>query len=117
MRVLTVYAHHNARSFCHAVLEQFTQGLEDAGHESEVVDLYAIKFNPVYGERDSAFFAHESVPLDIWDESEFRQRMVASSGGPSCSRSSRSRSRRTCSRSRRRWPPPTGSRSSRPSTG
>lgn len=82
MRVLTVYAHHNARSFCHAVLEQFTRGLEDAGHESEVVDLYAIKFNPVYGERDSAFFAHESVPLDIWDESEFRQRMVASSGGP-----------------------------------
>jgi putative NADPH-quinone reductase len=24
MRVLTVYAHHNPLSFCHAVLEQFT---------------------------------------------------------------------------------------------
>lgn len=82
MRVLTVYAHHDPRSFCHAVLEQFTRGLEDAGHESEVVDLHAIKFNPVYGNRDSSFFAHESVPLDIWDESEFRERMVASSGGP-----------------------------------
>jgi NAD(P)H dehydrogenase (quinone) len=69
-------------SFCHAVLEQFTQGLNDAGHESEVVDLYAIKFNPVYGERDSSFFAHESVPLDIWEEPALRKRMVATSGGP-----------------------------------
>ena len=46
MRVLTVYAHPNPRSFCHALIEQFTRGLEDAGHESEVVDLYAIKFDP-----------------------------------------------------------------------
>jgi len=42
MRVLTVYAHPNPASFCHAVLEQFTKGLVDAGHASEVVDLYAI---------------------------------------------------------------------------
>ena len=34
MRVLTIYAHHNPRSFCHAVLERFTAGLRDAGHES-----------------------------------------------------------------------------------
>ena len=27
MKVLTVYAHHNPRSFCHGVLEHFTQGL------------------------------------------------------------------------------------------
>ena len=40
MRVLTIYAHHNPRSFCHAVLERFTEGLRDAGHTSEVVDLY-----------------------------------------------------------------------------
>jgi NAD(P)H dehydrogenase (quinone) len=82
MRVLTVYAHHNRRSFCHAVLEEFTRGLEDAGHESEVVDLYAIKFNPVHGDRDSSFFAHESVPLDLWNEAELRENMVAGSGGP-----------------------------------
>jgi Flavodoxin-like fold len=81
MRVLTVYAHHNPRSFCHAVLEHFTQGLKDAGHESEVVDLYVIKFNPVYGDRDSSFFAHESVPLDLWDEAALREQMVASGGG------------------------------------
>ena len=50
MRVLTVYAHHDPLSFCPAVPEQFTCGLDDAGHENEVVDL-----------------AHESVPLDVWD--------------------------------------------------
>ncbi|MGZ4394747.1 MAG: redoxin domain-containing protein [Gaiellaceae bacterium] len=34
MRVLTVYAHPSPSSFCHAVLEQFTHGLADAGHET-----------------------------------------------------------------------------------
>jgi NAD(P)H dehydrogenase (quinone) len=52
MRVLTVYAHPDPRSFCHAVLQQFTKGLEDAGHTSEVVDLYAIGFDPVLTTRD-----------------------------------------------------------------
>ena len=46
MKVLTVYAHHDPHSFCHGVLERFTAGLADAGHTSEVVDLYAIKFDP-----------------------------------------------------------------------
>jgi len=41
MKVLTVFAHPNRKSFCHAVLDQFTKGLQDAGHTSEVVDLYA----------------------------------------------------------------------------
>jgi NAD(P)H dehydrogenase (quinone) len=82
MRVLTVYAHPNSTSFCHAVLDRFTQGLADAGHESEVVDLYAIKFDPVFGRDDYAFFAHESVPTELFDETELRHSMVAASGGP-----------------------------------
>ena len=80
--MLTVYAHPNPTSFCHAVLEQFTRGLEDAGHESEVVDLYAIKFNPVFGRDDYSFFAHESVPRELFNESELRESMIAASGGP-----------------------------------
>ena len=68
MRVLTVYAHPNPTSFCHAVLDRFTQGLSDAGHTCEVVDLYAIKFNPVFGRDDYSFFAHESVPPELYDE-------------------------------------------------
>jgi NAD(P)H dehydrogenase (quinone) len=83
MRVLTVYAHPNPASFCHAVLDRFTEGLADAGHGYEVVDLYAIKFNPVYGMDDYAFFAHESVPPEIWgSEDEMRARMIAEAGGP-----------------------------------
>ena len=50
MKVLTVYAHHDPHSFCHGVLERFTAGLADAGHTSDVVDLYAIKFDPVFRE-------------------------------------------------------------------
>jgi NAD(P)H dehydrogenase (quinone) len=52
MKVLTVYAHPDPKSFCHAVLQQFTKGLKDAGHTSEVIDLYAIKFNPILSTRD-----------------------------------------------------------------
>lgn len=50
MHVLTIYAHSNPRSFCHAVLEEFTAGLREAGHTGEVVDLYAIGFDPVLDE-------------------------------------------------------------------
>jgi NAD(P)H dehydrogenase (quinone) len=82
MRVLTVYAHPNPRSFCHAILEEFTRGLGDGGHTSEVVDLHAIGFNPVFGLDDYAFFAHESVPRELLDEAAMRESMVAAAGGP-----------------------------------
>lgn len=40
MNVLTVYAHPNPTLLCHAILERFTRGLEDAGHKNGIVDLY-----------------------------------------------------------------------------
>ena len=52
MKILTVYAHPDPKSFCHAVLQQFTKGLEDAGHTNEVIDLYAIGFDPVLRTED-----------------------------------------------------------------
>jgi NAD(P)H dehydrogenase (quinone) len=82
MRVLTVYAHPNPTSFCHAVLDRFTQGLADAGHTYEVVDLYAIKFNPVFSRDDYSFFAHESVPQEVYDEDDLRRSIIAGAGGP-----------------------------------
>lgn len=42
MKVLTIIANPSSKSFCHAVLEQFSKGLADAGHVNEVMDLYAI---------------------------------------------------------------------------
>ena len=48
MKVLTVYAHPHQKSFCGAILQKFAQGLKEASHKSEVVDLYAIRFDPVF---------------------------------------------------------------------
>jgi NAD(P)H dehydrogenase (quinone) len=59
--VLAVYAHPSPKSFCQAVLLQFTKGLEAAGHTSEVVDLYAIGFDPVFRTQDFASYVHESM--------------------------------------------------------
>ena len=64
MKVLTVYANPNPHSFCHAVLEQFSRGLKDAGHVNEVVDLYAIRFNPVLKLWDYASWIHETTPME-----------------------------------------------------
>ena len=82
MNVLTVYAHPNPNSFCHAILQQFTRGLEDAGHSSEVVDLYAIRFDPVFRMQDFASYVHESIPLEILDQMNLKQRVLDSAGGP-----------------------------------
>ena len=65
MKVLTVYAHHNPRSFCHGVLEHFTQGLQDAGHASEVIDLNAIKFDPLFRDHDVASYTDGDMPADL----------------------------------------------------
>jgi NAD(P)H dehydrogenase (quinone) len=82
MRVLTVYAHPNPKSFCHAILQQFTRGLEDAGHTSEVVDLYAIRFDPVFRMEDFAGYVHENMPADILEEMNLKQYVLNAAGGP-----------------------------------
>src|SRR5512136_2199819 len=82
MKVLTVFAHPNTKSFCHAVLDQFTKGLKDAGHTYEVVDLYAIRFDPVFRTQDFASYVHESVPLEILAQMHLKQHVLDSAGGP-----------------------------------
>src|SRR5512137_141725 len=82
MKVLTVFAHPNRKSFCHAILDQFTRGLKDAGHTSEVVDLYAIRFDPVFRTWDFASYVHESMPLDILEEMNLKQHVLDAAGGP-----------------------------------
>ena len=82
MNILTVYAHPNPKSFCHAILQQFTKGLEDAGHTSEVVDLYAIRFDPVFRMQDYASYVHESIPIDILEEMNLERAVLDSAGGP-----------------------------------
>jgi NAD(P)H dehydrogenase (quinone) len=76
MKVLTVYAHYEPRSFCHSVLERFTAGLVDAGHESDVVDLYAMKFDPVFTRRDLASYIGGDVPPAILEPLDLKQRVL-----------------------------------------
>ncbi len=75
MNVLTIYAHHNPHSFCHAVLERFTAGLRDGGHSNEVVDLYAIGFDPVMHDRDEANWIDNSVPDDVLEQMSLKERI------------------------------------------
>lgn len=82
MRILIIYANSNPQSFCHALLEQFTNGLKDAGHDTEVVDLYAINFNPVFGPEDSVFFAHETVPAEMLERMNLPEAVMSLSHGP-----------------------------------
>ena len=82
MKILTIYAHPNPKSFCHAVLEQFTKGLTDAGHSSDIVDLYAIGFDPVLRDRDAPSWIDESISQDILDRMNPRQELLDSARGP-----------------------------------
>jgi len=82
MKILTVFAHPDRRSFCGAVLDRFQDGLKEAGHEVEVADLYAERFNPVFTAYDSAFFADSSVPEAVLERMQLRDRVIQSAGGP-----------------------------------
>jgi NAD(P)H dehydrogenase (quinone) len=52
MRLHIVFCHPSHRSFSHAVLEAFRQGLAAAGHTHTLSDLYAIGFEPLLDEAE-----------------------------------------------------------------
>lgn len=82
MKVLTIYAHHNPRSFCHAILERFGEGLRDAGHENDVVDLHAIRFDPVFSDRDTPDWVDDSVPDDVLAQWQVKKSLLATARNP-----------------------------------
>ncbi len=82
MRVLTVFAHPGSSSFCHAVLDRFDAGLRSAGHENEIVDLYAIGFDPIHRARDAPSWLTESIPDDLLDRMDLRGSLIEGAGGP-----------------------------------
>ncbi len=82
MNVLTIYAHHNPRSFCHAVLERFDHGLRDAGHTNDVVDLYAIRFNPVFDDQDEPDWIDDSVPDDVLANMHVQRSLLEAARNP-----------------------------------
>jgi NAD(P)H dehydrogenase (quinone) len=82
MKVLTVYANPNPKSFCHALLEQFTQGLKDAGHESEVIDLYAINFDPVLRPKDAPNWVNDSLPMEALEKMDLKKQALEAATNP-----------------------------------
>jgi NAD(P)H dehydrogenase (quinone) len=82
MKVLIIFAHPNPLSFTKAVLDSFVRGLKEAGHQYEIVDLYKIKFNPVFQDMDSAFFVDEDMPRDLFEQIDMRKMIVELAGGP-----------------------------------
>lgn len=82
MKVLTIYAHNDPHSFCHSVLDRFTDGLRDAGHTNEVIDLYAINFDPVFRDRDAASYTSANIPEDILARMDLRSRVLSSARWP-----------------------------------
>ncbi len=82
MKVLTVYAHHKPRSFCHAVLSHFDAGLREAGHENNVVDLHAIGFDPVLRDHDTPNWIDDSMPDDVLQHMNLPESLLERASGP-----------------------------------
>ena len=73
MKVLIIYAHPNPKSFTKAILDNFVRGLKESDHQYEIVDLYRIKFNPIFQDMDSSFFVDDDLPEDIFRQMDMRK--------------------------------------------
>jgi NAD(P)H dehydrogenase (quinone) len=82
MHVLVVYAHPNPWSLNHAILQSFTKGLAEGGHTSEVVDLYAMNFDPIATSRDLAACVSEDLPEWVLEALNLRESVLRGAGGP-----------------------------------
>ena len=72
--VLIVYCHPSRNSFTNVVKDSFVKGLEEAGHNYQISDLYAEKFNPVMTEdeylREGFYHLEAPVAEDVIAEQE-----------------------------------------------
>lgn len=63
MRVLVVYCHPVPDSFNAAIRDAVLRGLAKAGHETELLDLYAEDFNPVLSETERRNYHTEGTNI------------------------------------------------------
>ena len=82
MKVLIVYAHPNPKSFTKAILDNFVKGIKEAGHQYEIIDLYKIKFNPVFQDMDFSFFVDDQIPQELLRQMKLREMITELAGGP-----------------------------------
>ena len=70
MKVLIVFTHPNPQSFNHALLEHISEGLQEAGHEVRVKDLYQEQFDPILQADDLAQLQQGVIPARIKKEQD-----------------------------------------------
>lgn len=70
MHVLTVLDHPNPNSFSHAAAQHFVAGAEAAGHSTELADLHAEGFNPLWTMADIDSDGKTNVPADVAREQD-----------------------------------------------
>ncbi len=68
MKVLVICAHPNPESFNHALLEEFTKGLKEAGYGYESLDLFASGFDPCFKPGDFSQFTGGQMPDDVQEQ-------------------------------------------------
>lgn len=71
MRTVIVFNHPYAGSYCNAILNAITLGLQKAHHEIDLMHLDDDGFNPVMSEADlKAFIEHRQVDPQVLDYNE-----------------------------------------------
>ena len=70
MKVLIVFTHPSASSFNHALLDNISAGLKQAGHEVKVKDLYKENFDPILTESDLIDLHSNKIPDRIAKEQD-----------------------------------------------
>lgn len=71
MRTVIVFNHPYESSFCYAILNAVTNGLQKAGHEVDLMHLDSDGFNPVMTQDDlKAFVAHQPIDPQIVNYNE-----------------------------------------------
>ncbi|MEM8751263.1 MAG: NAD(P)H-dependent oxidoreductase [Pseudomonadota bacterium] len=65
MHVLTILDHPNPNSFCAAVAAEFMKGAVSAGHSTELADLHAEGFDPLWTMSDIEADANSSALPDV----------------------------------------------------
>ena len=64
MQVVVVLAHPNVDSFCHALAQRAVAGLTAGGHQSELIDLYALGVSAAMSPAEHAAYHGETPILD-----------------------------------------------------
>jgi NAD(P)H dehydrogenase (quinone) len=68
MRVVIVFNHPYEKSFCNAILESATKGLQNGQHEVDLIHLDNDGFNPVMSKEDlKAFVEHQPIDPQVID--------------------------------------------------